>query len=513
MVQSACLFLNSRYKKIIDSASQCYPILNYSFLILNSLNLAMRFTVHLLSLLFALAFVQSACRKESFITSADARLRITADTLHYDTLFTTTGSVTQQFKLINENNQKLRISSVKLMGGVTSFFKINVDGIPGPQVADIELDANDSMYVFATVTINPNSNNLPFVVRDSIQVSYNGNNRLVQLDAWGQNARFLRNYKVTGTETWDNTLPYVILGSLQVDTPATLIMQQGTRVYLHADAPFIVDGTLLTNGSPARGDTTRVSFQGDRLDKDYRDLPGSWPGIYFRGQSKNSVLSQTIVRNAYQGIVAEKPSVNASPKVVLNECIIDNIYDAGILGVETNIRARNCLVSNCGNNVLLVRGGIYDFNHCTVASYGNLYLQHKNPVCVIANFIRQNNVPLSAPLTANFRNCIFWGDNGIVENEIVVLKEGNTSFNVSLDYNLWKVKDAPSNATISNAIANEAPGFDSIDVVKRFFLFSLKPGSAAIDKGAAPSASIDLNGKPRPAPPANKPDLGCYERQ
>jgi hypothetical protein len=473
----------------------------------------MRFVLRFFYGLLLITTVSIACRKESFITSADARLTITADTLHYDTLFTTTGSVTQQFKLINENNRKLRISGIKLMGGATSFFRINADGVPGPQVNDLELDANDSLYIFATVTINPNSSNLPFVVRDSIQITYNGNTRYVQMDAWGQNARFLRNRKITGTETWDNTLPYVILGGLQIDTPATLIMQPGTRVYLHADAPFIVDGTLITNGNATRGDTTRVSFQGDRLDKDYRDLPGSWPGIYFRGQSKNSVLTQTIVRHAYQGIVADKPSVNANPKVVLNECIIDNIYDAGILGVETNIRARNCLVSNCGNNILLVRGGVYDFSYCTVASYGNLYLQHKNPVCVVANFVRQNNVPVTAPLSASFRNCIFWGDNGIVENEITVLKEGTTPFNVILDNNLWKVKDAPANASISNAIANQPPDFDSTDAVKRFFRFSLKAGSAAIDKGLTPFPATDLDGKPRPAGPAAKPDLGCYERQ
>ena len=36
----------------------------------------------------------SSCKKESFITGADARLGLTADTLRFDTVFTTTGSVT-----------------------------------------------------------------------------------------------------------------------------------------------------------------------------------------------------------------------------------------------------------------------------------------------------------------------------------------------------------------------------------------------------------------------------------
>jgi hypothetical protein len=66
----------------------------------------------------------------------------------------------------------------------------------------------------------------------------------------------------------------VILGGIQVDTTATLTIQKGTRIYLHADAPFVVDGTLRVQGSSH--DTDRVYFSGDRLDEPYKDFPGSW---------------------------------------------------------------------------------------------------------------------------------------------------------------------------------------------------------------------------------------------
>src|SRR5213592_3364187 len=87
----------------------------------------------------------SACRKDSFITSVDARVTITADTLKYDTVFPTTGSVSQLFKIVNENTQKLRLSSVKLMGGAGSAFKMNVDGT-ATEATNIEIEANDSVY-------------------------------------------------------------------------------------------------------------------------------------------------------------------------------------------------------------------------------------------------------------------------------------------------------------------------------------------------------------------------------
>ncbi|MCP2936719.1 hypothetical protein NK983_28940, partial [Salmonella enterica subsp. enterica serovar Typhimurium] len=90
-------------------------------------------------------------------------------------------------------------------------------------------------------------------------------------------------------------------------------IEKGTKIYLHADAPFIVDGTLKINGE--KFDSTRVVFQGDRLDEPYRNFPGAWPGIYFRGESKDNELNYAIIKNAYRGLVSEKPSINSNPKL------------------------------------------------------------------------------------------------------------------------------------------------------------------------------------------------------
>ena len=101
---------------------------------------------------FFVLLLAVSCSKTSFITSQDASVGFSADTLHYDTVFTTTGSVTQSFKIFNLNNQKLRLSELKLMGGVSSAFKMNVDGSPGTTFSEIELEPNDSIYVFVTVS-------------------------------------------------------------------------------------------------------------------------------------------------------------------------------------------------------------------------------------------------------------------------------------------------------------------------------------------------------------------------
>ena len=444
-----------------------------------------------------------SCRKDSFITSPDASVTITADTIHYDTVFTSVGSVTQSFKIINDNNQKLRLSSVKLMGGTGSTYKMNVDGLATTEATGIEIEANDSIYVFVQVNIDPSAGNLPFVIRDSIQVSFNGNNELVQLEAWGKNAHFLRNKQIAGTETWTNDLPYVIQGYLYVAAGQTLTIEKGCRIYVHADAPIIVDGTLKVNGE--KDTINRVHFRGDRLDEPYSDYPAAWPGIYFRTDSRDNVLNYAIIQNSFQAIAVQDPSTNANPKLTLNECIIDNAYDAGIIALNSSIKATNCLITNCGKNIAIGKGGDYEFTHCTVASYSNNYIQHKDPVLRLSNSDGTN----VAALKAIFRNCIFWGEGGILEDEVVVVKSAGDQ--VEFDHNLWKVKTTPQ-GIVSGIINNEPPQFDSINVSKNYYDFRIiQRNSPAVDGGADSGVTIDLNGNSRPV--GIRPDLGCFEKQ
>lgn len=457
---------------------------------------------------FAFCFFITSCKKDSFITSEFAQLSITADTLKYDTVFTTAGSITKFFKIINENNQKLRLGKVKLMGGATSAYKMNVDGAATNEVTNLDIEANDSIYVFVSVTINPNAANLPFIVSDSILINYNGNNRYVQLQAYGQNANFLSNRLLTGNTVWTNNLPYVILGSIRIDTTATLTIQPGCKIYSHADAPFIVDGTLTVNGTKA----DPVTFSGDRLDEGYQDLPASWPGIYFRGSSKNNTLTYAVVKNAYQAIVTEKPSVNTNPKVILHQCIIDNAYDAGILAVNSSLQADNCLISNCGSNIILNYGGIYNFTHCTVAAYSTDFITHKNPMLSITNFTQQAGGTLTADLHAVFRNNIFWGDEGIVTNELSVIKQGANPFTVLFEKNMYRSAADPSNSTLTGNIRNADPAFDSINVTKNIFDFRITKNAAspAINAGTLTGFPKDLDDENRNI---GLPDLGCYEKQ
>jgi hypothetical protein len=455
-------------------------------------------------LLAALAF--HACKKDRLTTSADARLSTSTDTLRYDTVFTTVGSVTQTMKLYNFNEASLRIDEIGLSGGSASPYTLNINGLAGPVARDITLAAGDSLYLFVTVRINPVQGNLPFLVRDSIRLAWNGNNRFVQLQAYGQNAHFLRNETIRGTRNFINDLPYVIIDRLTVDTTAQLNIGPGCRIYAENNAPVLVYGTLRALGTKAEP----VLFTGSRLDAEYRDLPASWPGIIFRETSKDNVLKFATVKNAYQALVSVAPSSNQQPKVILQQCTIDNAYDAGIYSINSQVNANNCLISNCGNNINILLGGTYRFENCTVAAY-SVFFSHKKPVLSATNAAVVNGSPLTAPLDARFVNCIFWAENSIVKNEVQAQKEGSEPYNFLLSHCLYKSETDPANVTLDQCIANADPLFDSTDTRRNFFNFRTSSADApGLGRGTPTSFLKDLDDNLRNSA---APDLGCYQRQ
>lgn len=449
----------------------------------------------------------SACSKEQLLTSADARIATSSDSIYFDTLFTKALSITQSFRIFNKNDQKIKISSIRLAAGAGSIFRINVNGEAGPSVQDIEIAANDSIHVFVNTQVPNGNTTQPFIVEDSILVEWNSNLKKVKLSAWGQNARYLKNGHITSNTSWDNLLPYVLLGALHIDQSATLSISKGTQVYCHADAAVIVDGSLQTAGDTAYSD--RVVFTGDRLDEPYAGYPASWPGIYFRNTSQHNSMAYTIIKNAYQGIVTEGlPAIN-NFKLSLDQCIIDNIWDAGLLAINSSVELNNCLISNCGKNVQLIYGGVYHFNHCTISSYSNLYATHKEPVVVITDGITINNIIQTAPLEATFINTICWGISSSVDNEVISFRQGTTPYSVSFSDGLWRVA-ATDNITATNMLNNTDPAFENVEGSLNSYNFRLKDGSPALDLGQTTNLSVDLDGKPR----KNRiPDFGAFEKQ
>jgi hypothetical protein len=189
-----------------------------------------------------------SCEDEKYLTSTDVKLDFSVDTVMFDTIFTTIGSSTQHLKIYNPFDQKILISSIKLAKGETSNFRLNINGVSANEVQNIEIAPFDSMYIFVEVTVNPNGQNLPLVVKDSIEFMTNSNLQHVELLAWGQDFKLIKRQILKNT-TWTKDKPYLVYNYAFVDSSSTLTIQPGTRIYFHKDAGLYAKGKIIAKGT------------------------------------------------------------------------------------------------------------------------------------------------------------------------------------------------------------------------------------------------------------------------
>ncbi len=463
---------------------------------------------HLFCLLILIGQSFTSCKKDQLLTSG-GQLSFSTDTLKFDTVFTTIGSVTRSFKIYNTNKKRIRLDRIKLAGGANSMFRMNIDGEPTRDIQQVEIAANDSIYVFVALTVNPTSGLNPFIVNDAVQVTLNGQERDVQLEAYGQDAHYISDSVLT-SQTWVNDKPYVIVHWAMIDSLNTLTIQKGCRIYMHQDAKLYVKGTLNVYGTKQDS----VIFQGDRLDRDYfgyKDYPGEWRGIHFLGASEKSHINYAVIKNAGftdAAIYVQPPNyfdIN-NPTLELKNTIIENSLGYGILAYNAFIRADNCLIHTCGSqNLAILEGGTYYFNYCTLATYGGLGINHsQEPTAAILNYRDTSLTGYTGhDLNATFTNCIVYGP---LDDEIIFGKKNDWAYNVTLTNCLIKRTAVLSNVVSSNLIKNSDPQFQDYS---KWDYHPIPTSAVKLAGVNIPGIIDDLDGLTR----GSIPSIGCYEVQ
>ena len=448
-----------------------------------------------------------SCNKEHFITSPDVQLGFSTDTLFFDTIFTTIGSTTRSFTVHNPYNKPLKIESVRLGKGLDSPFRLNVDGVPGNEVHDLEIQGHDSMYVFVEVTIDPLGNSMPLLIQDSVVFLVNNREQDVDLVAWGQDVHLIDG-EIIKAQTWENDKPYLIIHSMMVDTGQTLLIKPGVRIYSHFNSTIYISGTLIVKGTLDEP----VIFTGDRLEKMYEDIPGQWSGIYFLNGSKHNEIENATIRNGIYGVhLGNFYSHDSFPDLHISNTIIQHMNFAGISSVGARIRAENCVIADCGfYGLSLTTGGDYRFIHCTVANYWD-WSNRTGISLLLTNYYNLNDTALFTGdlVRADFENMIIYGNQ---ESEVALSSiSKEVGFRYYFDHCLLKVKNPEENpdTAFHNVFFNMDPGFVSTDD----YDFQLDSLAFARDKGdlqIAMAVPLDILGHDRTAD--GHPDLGAYER-
>jgi hypothetical protein len=470
-------------------------------------------------LLLILAF--SACRKDQKIDSDPSlTLEFSTDSIIFDTVFTTVGSITRYVKVYNNHKNAVSISSIRLLGGEASNYRINIDGSPAVQENDVEVAGEDSLFVFVRVNIDPTSGNSPFVVSDELSFITNGNEQKVVLAAWGQDAHYIIadktlgsiKYKIVAAEdsivTWPADKPYLVYGYAVIDSVGSLTIEEGAQIHFHNKSGLWVykGGSLKVHGSMENP----VVFQQDRLEPYYRDLPGQWDRIWLNEGSINNEINYAVIRNGFIGLQCETLQEPMGNQLLLTNTIIENMSGLGILGRYYAITGVNNVVANCGQLGLLLQGGLYDFRQCTFANYFKDGIRQDPNMALTNYYVDPNDVLYIYNMDAYFGNNIIYGNKS---EEMLLSSEEEGSFEYMFENCLLKTEMSISDEDhFMNCIKNQDPIFVNVDY-NNLALDSLSPG---IDQG-----SVDvINSSAYPgiidkdilgANRMQSPDIGAYE--
>src|SRR5688572_28370066 len=197
-----------------------------------------------------LLFSVFSCKPDDEILTRDgsAKLEFSADTIFFDTVFVSTGSVSKRLKIYNRNDKAVKIDEIRLEKLGASNYDLIIDGQAKYFASGITLRGKDSLLILVKVFIDPNNSATPFIVEDNLFFRTNGNEQKIPLRAYGQNANFFRNEELTCNSIWEGPKAFVLYGDVVVPENCTLTIRPGTKVYAHAGAGLYVLGTLKVKG-------------------------------------------------------------------------------------------------------------------------------------------------------------------------------------------------------------------------------------------------------------------------
>ena len=142
----------------------------------------------------------SSCKNDFNFEISSGNLSFSKDTVYLDTIFSNIGSSTYNLKVYNNSDENIIIPNINLGGGENSYYRLNVDGIygsgssAGKYFENIELLANDSLYIFIETTVdigNLSTQSSQFLYTDYIQFNNGEDLQKVELVTLIKDAVFI----------------------------------------------------------------------------------------------------------------------------------------------------------------------------------------------------------------------------------------------------------------------------------------------------------------------------------
>lgn len=463
-----------------------------------------KYILHCLLVLFTMG-VTTGCFDDDFTSSPNDILSFSVDTLKFDTVFTEQGTATKIFKVYNHCDKNILVTSIILADAENSGFFINVDGSKGPDVYNIEVPAQDSIFVFVELTPKKASQDLPFLIKDSIVFLTNGVKQDVKLQAYGQDAIRLRGEIVTADTEYTSQKPYIIFDSLVVEEGAKLRLLPGTRLFMHDKAKIVVRGQIISEGTI----DAQVVLRGDRTDNmfsylPYDRLPGQWNGMYIALQSYENKFTHTIMRGTVNGLVLDSSDVNRE-KIRIHNSILHNSKGDLLTINHSNVQITNSEISNGSGALIRCNGGVVKVVQSTMANYFSLFDVIRSPMIVFNGF---DDETLPYLPSASFDNSILTGTTSVISPSDI------SAYSTILFRNTLFTVSGSDDANFINSIWGAKPMYNCVGGDIYYYDYRI----STIESGAyqagdenylTPELRTDMYGIERPYGIA--PDVGAYQ--
>jgi hypothetical protein len=496
------------------------------------------------TLLFIIAL--SSCDKPRVFVES-GMLEFSADTVKFDSIFTTFQAPTGRLIAFNNTDNNINISRIWLESGANSEFSLIVDGIRSDDVSDVPLGQGDSAHVFVTfrselkdmyaeeyINFQIGDQTQKVLIRARVIDAYLI--RTLAKDSLGNT--FIRGETVITRDTAFPTDKFIVIdGPLLVENGATLTLLPGTSLFftprrLEDDDPnffdfdarlfsliYVGNGSLKVQGTAA----DPVVMQGSRFDTLYLENPAQWRGLWFSKDSKDNEIEHALIKNGLVGVRIDSTAFNGRPKVRMRHTEIRNMgaygvwglgFDPNGLGNAPQLEMENCVVHNCAERTLLLSGGgNYEFYNCTFGNF-SFDFSRRTPQLFAQNYLFdpvQNAIIGQYDLKAHFFNSVVWG----TEEEELLLEDLGLSFDVKFDHCLIRTSEDPMrdydySPFFFNSLQNQDPLFND----PRLYDYRPRENSPLIDAGLDFSIRYDVDFRDDPLDfPRNDAafDIGAFE--
>ncbi len=405
-----------------------------------------------------LSLMATACIDDSVTTSGSAQPEFSADTISLGQMWAGETSPTAMMRIYNRQSQGIILSRVAVGRCSGGDLRLNLDGVGGEEFTNVEIRANDSLFLLAEATPAPG-------FTATVEITANGVTHTIPVSGTAIAPVELTDMTIASDYTIPSGSQVRVGGTLTIASGATLTIGEGSTLYFRDGASIRAEGSIVAIGTP----DAQITLRGDRLSNVVPSIPfdvmsGQWEGIAFGSSSTGSELSHVSVVNTCSGI-----SLASGAELTLTDCRVSNSRTTLIAADGALLTATGCEFSNAGASLLSLTGGTSSLLRCTLSNHylfsfpsgASIALQGAASLAVTESIIHGDGAPLSAPAPmpaeVTFTRCLMGAKGSDDANFIDCIWEADPLFMLDLDNYVMDFRlspDSPARGKASSARAD-----------------------------------------------------------